>query len=399
MWSFPLNKKTWLISPKYTNNKDDLIPFQGDYNPVYELNYNYHLTENLIIGLCLFEPQVYCDYTEYVQKSLDTCKTVFPNLKNVYVLCDQAKFILQNIQSYYNVIKIELPFYFLRSTITDTEQFTEWSANNKKAIFLIGDIRARPHRFPLLVEFFYNNDIELLHYSLDHDMYGQNYLEEDRFNGIINYLNFAYNTNLNTTSFKELYHKLAKVLPNDPYNSPDFVLQDRCGYTYPLQWNESSLNLVTETLFYENDLDRKNTIFPFTEKIWKPILSGKPFITVSENDVLYKLLEKLGFKTFLEYTNYKEKIEGNARINIDLQHLINTSYMRVKSFLSNQEKYTENIKHDILHNVNRYKQLSEETWNNLYMLCPPLKEITKKEFCNALVNIPDIATFKKYMDN
>jgi hypothetical protein len=63
----------------------------------------------------------------------------------------------------------------------------------------------------------------------------------------------------------------------------------------------SYFSLVTETLFYKNELDAGESIF-LTEKTFRPIMHKHPFILVSTAHSL-TYLKKLGYKSFSPYIN------------------------------------------------------------------------------------------------
>lgn len=65
--------------------------------------------------------------------------------------------------------------------------------------------------------------------------------------------------------------------------------------------SNSYFSLVTETLFYKNEIDAGESIF-LTEKTFRPIMHKHPFILVSTANSLTHL-KKLGYKTFTPYIN------------------------------------------------------------------------------------------------
>lgn len=96
----------------------------------------------------------------------------------------------------------------------------------------------------------------------------------------------------------------------DPEVRPDWL----DGVIYPPQFEQTWFTLVSETVFE----------YPYsfrTEKIYKPILAGHPFI-VCANAGFYRDLHNLGFKTFnhLIDESFDSIIEGQGR----LDRMINT---------------------------------------------------------------------------
>ena len=70
--------------------------------------------------------------------------------------------------------------------------------------------------------------------------------------------------------------------PNDIYSLGDLKV-----------WNSHFLNIVTETL--------EGSSYPtwITEKTFKPIIGGRPFVLYGDHEI-YNVLKKFGFETFLE---------------------------------------------------------------------------------------------------
>lgn len=70
-------------------------------------------------------------------------------------------------------------------------------------------------------------------------------------------------------------------------------------------YNLSAWNLVSETSINETFI---------TEKVWKPIVAGQPFIVHGEAGVL-KVLKQLGFKTFGDYIDesYDDSYDNDTR--------------------------------------------------------------------------------------
>jgi hypothetical protein len=91
----------------------------------------------------------------------------------------------------------------------------------------------------------------------------------------------------------------------DPAIAPDWI----DGVIYPQQYQHTWFTLVSETAFE----------YPYsfrTEKIWKPILAGHPFL-VCANTGFYKDLRNLGFRTFdrLIDESFDSIIDGKDRLD------------------------------------------------------------------------------------
>jgi hypothetical protein len=91
----------------------------------------------------------------------------------------------------------------------------------------------------------------------------------------------------------------------DPDVAPDWI----DGVIYPEQYQDTWFTLVSETVFE----------YPYsfrTEKIWKPILAGHPFL-VCANAGFYRDLRNLGFRTFdrLIDESFDSIINGKDRLD------------------------------------------------------------------------------------
>lgn len=93
------------------------------------------------------------------------------------------------------------------------------------------------------------------------------------------------------------------------------------------------INLVTETFF-----DKKNTLF-FSEKIYKPLYAGQPFILVG-NPKSLKLLKQQGYETFSPWINesYDDIVDPAKRMRAildEVDRLCNMPENQFKDLMSN----------------------------------------------------------------
>jgi hypothetical protein len=226
---------------------------------------------------------------------------------------------------------------------------------------------------------------------------------------VVFWINQMFDADLDLQSFEKLYNNLKYSFEDDS----EFI--DRFGkvhnftglsiftHYYPKNvWNDSTCNVVTETAFSETRhyigvmYDNGKDPFFFSEKIWKPILAGKPFVIISENDSAYKELEKMGFRTFLKYTDHPNiTISENPKyseltkkqIHSDfLKKHIQICYDRTLSFLYNAERYKDEILNDIEFNITKWKEVSNNAWEEVYSKCPPCRTMTQDTFCEMFNN-------------
>lgn len=225
--------------------------------------------------------------------------------------------------------------------------------------FLSFNRRPRPHRIALFTEIKKNKELSkntLI--SLGNRDMDSNYVKTK-----MSFID-VYN-NLIDPAFK--YNKETGIeFLNDYNEDKEAVIDTGLQYNHALTINETLhtstfVNLLTETL-YDN-----NTIF-FSEKIWKPIYAGQPFIVLG-NPGLLKELRRLGFKTFSEFwdESYDTELDFTKRLEkiLDVVNFINN--------LSDTEINDISSKmHDILkHNFFNYLEKSK---GELYKLKQLLNE-------------------------
>ena len=395
--SFPYNKQVWVVSIHQLIDVDSSIEFSDEVCEFIDISgYDFNNVTELILGTGVHELNTQGDHTEYLQKTINNCHKKFPNLKNIYIFYTTVYFDESKLVSTCSITSIYLPYFLLRSTLTDLTQFTNWDIKDKRAIFLIGDIRNRLHKFPLLYYFWVNGSIDKLNYSLHNDHYGSDYFQDTHMGYVIRMINECFLSQYDLNSFEELYKNLSRYFDDDH----DYITQAEpysglSIYThyYPKDWNTAVCNLVVETTFFtlknhlrRNYMNRQEEFF-LSEKMWKPILSGKPFIVISENDSIYEQLEKMGFRTFLKYTKYPDKFNVSKEYDIPyVNEHIKICYERTISFLDNVGKYEDQILEDVILNTRKWKAVSKKAWHEVYTKCPPTFTMTKSDFCELFNN-------------
>lgn len=387
---FPITKNTWGLNNDHLNLKE----FSGKFISInthkkFNSIQNLQSVENLIIYFSLYELNFIGDCTEWVKNTLNFIykKNLLPNLKNVYLLYHSVSINLEGTYLNYNVKKVYCNILLLRSSLTSLKtpaiKTQSWNCSNKKAIFLLGD-GGRISRLPVLYEFYVNNSLDLLDYSFDCTYPFLNNTEEffakGQTNSVLQAMSSAFEIDYN--NLKEHVIKLQNKLSDDEFFQLYYTELgpfDTTAYTFPKSWGTSLITIITETSF-NNDWLSKNIFF--TEKMYKPILTKKPFITCSNQDYLYETLENNGFKTFLEYTDYPGKLTEN--LYLDHKHLklyTSTTYNRTISFIKNAEKYQKQITNDIEHNYELYEKLCDQHWQALFNDCPPLTHLDRDTIC------------------
>lgn len=401
--SFPYSKTTWVLSIRQlSKSPDDSLVFSGQVSEhsQYMHQFDFDTVQNLIIGMGVSELLANGDHSGYLQKTIDNCNSVFPNLKNIYIFHTTVFF--ENLISTAKIIPICLPYFLLRSTLTDLSQFTEWNTGDKKAICLIGDIRNRVHKFPMLYYFYHNDSLDALNYALTKGDHGSDYFSYNNMNKVVQVLNDCFDAKLSLESMEQLHEKLSKVFEDDDdFKRKIFHGLNKYTHVYPKQWNNASCNLVLETTFYDMLHQFLPELIPkqfgqksfFSEKIWKPILAGKPYIVISLNDMIYEDLEAMGFRTFLKYTSHPEKIyfdEPHLNFTKVLSEHFRICYNRTLSFLNDVEQNHEAILEDVKFNVQRWKELSQTAWDSVHEQCPPTRNMSAIDFCEIFNQPVDV---------
>ena len=138
---------------------------------------------------------------------------------------------------------------------------------------------------------------------------------------------------------------------NDIANIDDVVKDDT--YLYKLNTDvffKTKLNIVAETFLDYKDKDRFNDIIHITEKTWKPIYMGVPFVISASNNHI-ETLHKFGFKTF--NTIIDEKYDIEIDIDTKLNKVVDAAVDLVNKFDTKEvldiTKYNSNLFKSIEH--------------------------------------------------
>jgi hypothetical protein len=155
--SFPYSQTVWIhIISQLHGGPDNNIVFTDQVSPhiIDMTGFDYAKVTSLIIGTGVCELHSIGDHTGYLQKTIDNFKKLLPNLQDVYIFHTTVYFDPNRLVSDCNITCLNFPYFLLRSTLTDLSKFNKWDVGDRKAICLVGDIRNRPHKFPLLYYFY-----------------------------------------------------------------------------------------------------------------------------------------------------------------------------------------------------------------------------------------------------
>lgn len=409
----------WHIGVDCSHSPSDLHPFTGqiDSTPRGEDTQN---IEYLIISFALYEPQLNYDYSDWVDNTINYIydNNMFPALKTITILYDGVHINFQNLPCWYPIYGHQMKFFLLQSDpeIVEAHQIgVDYSINwnpicndgEKRALWLIGDISNRPHKFPLLYKFARNFKLGKLTYSLTNALNGYDPLTYDNDkredSGLVDMFKNHFDMDITFDELVELYKGLECTLPGDETFHkmiPDRLSFSLATYVYPTEWNDSSLIIMPETWF-EHPGDRgsnqkhfwEHGSYPTTEKTWKPIVTKRPFIGISELDLQERTLENLGYKTFRKYTTKPELISDSHMRKCEY---VDIAYERVLSFLDNCDEHYHDIVSDLEFNYRHHKHVINKSWNLLYQACPFLKGVDKIKFLRLFVTPPPL---RQYYDS
>lgn len=215
-----------------------------------------------------------------------------------------------------NIIFYSWPYFFLFYTFcTDVMQSHTYHPDLKiKKLFISLNDRPRYHRCLLI-------DLSVK-------------------NSLLNIGNVSWNNRPPNNQYQWKWWRSPKVMKlTDEYSKTFFQ------YKLPKEWNESFVNLVSETSV--------DTEF-ITEKTWIPVLCKKPFLVQSTSGY-YKYFQSLGFKVYDEIFDYDfdniEDLESRTQLILDnLKNISNKDYQMLYNMIQSK----------IEHNYNRAIELIQD---------------------------------------
>jgi hypothetical protein len=146
------------------------------------------------------------------------------------------------------------------------------------------------------------------------------------------------------------------TIPNDVAVSTDIInTNDLYLYNVNIDWfHKTKVNIVSETYFYFNDNvgdNMFNHTIHLTEKTWKAIHIGVPFVVSATNKHI-KTLHKFGFKTFDSIINEDYDLETNP--NTKINKIINSAVKLAKKY------NTKEVLDIVEYNFNLFKDLNHK---------------------------------------
>ena len=207
--------------------------------------------------------------------------------------------------------------------------FDSINFNKKTHKFLNLNRRLRAHRLEL-IHFFWKENIfsdVLISYDTKMIMFdGLEYIKKklsvEEFNDFYNYIK----------------HTSPKIVDYDD-------IENIWGYGFESKeiYEKSLISILSETFFFDEN-------GYLSEKIWKPLAHGHPFIFVGPHGTLKFIKEKFGFKTFSPYIDESYDDEEDAFKRMEM---IKTEIKRLNSYsLDELKEIISNLKNVITFNKN-----------------------------------------------
>ena len=205
-------------------------------------------------------------------------------------------------------------------------------------------------------------------YKIIEELYNRKLLNNTRFTWVANYTNknllnknLIQELNIDVNNFKSIQLENDVVYGND-------TIKEKYLYTINPKWYyKSKVNIIVETMLYRNAIH-------LTEKIWKAIYLGIPFVIYAPSKHYLKTLRDMGFKTFNSVINEDyDNISGKDKI----KHIIDSAI--ALSNVYNTKKVLD---------ICKFNQ-------QLYFNLEYRKQICKTLFLDKLYNVENIVNTKK----
>ena len=177
-------------------------------------------------------------------------------------------------------------------------------------------------------------------------------LNDTRFTWVANYTNKDL---LNKELLNELKIDVDNFKPiqleDDVMYGGDLIMEEYLFTINPKWYYMSKVNIIAETMLYPN-------LIHMTEKTWKAIYLGVPFVIYSPSKHYLKTLRDMGFKTFNSVINEDyDEMDGDHKIKhiinsaVELSNVYNTQeVLDICKF--NQDLYfNDEYRKDILNNT------------------------------------------------
>jgi hypothetical protein len=165
------------------------------------------------------------------------------------------------------------------------------------------------------------------------------------------------------------------TLPNDVGVFGDVIKGDKYLYNLNVDWfHKTKVNMVSETFFdIKSELGdiMFNDIIHITEKTWKPIHIGVPFVIGATNNHV-ETIRNFGFKTFEDIINedYDTETNPNKKIN----KIVNSSIELLKKY------NTKEVLDIVEYNFNLFKDIEHKKQIVEKFFLKPFEKLVMRKF-------------------
>lgn len=189
----------------------------------------------------------------------------------------------------------------------DYKDIVEYKPDNNNFLYINLNRRPRTHRIWFLYHLYKNN-------LFDRGKNSYNFFDDD-FEWWVSIFNLWYRREISRTDdLSEFYNFVKNLYEKGPMIVDENTDSEFIDKVYPIKHIEKCfLYLVTETLVDDY------TLF-ITEKTFKPLAMGVPFIVLGNINTL-KTIKEMGYKTFDKW--WDESYDGEIDINRRIERIIN----------------------------------------------------------------------------
>jgi hypothetical protein len=297
----------------------------------------------LLDGFLIQEPSVFLPNMRHIR---DEARKM--GIKEIYLLSGQGEsfkdldfptfYFDYNLRTTYNAYKHEL------------DQLTHYNGDKDKFLFLGGAV-ARPNRIGLTSKYY---DQGLLD-SAEWTFFPPFSKEDNEWcrNHLSHYSDAEYETFLKncTRSFDELYDNVQYYFGNYQSLGTDLFWYDilkkefikNFSYIDHAHFKNTSLSIISEGI---NFWTWSTNNFFVTEKFWRAVVNGHPFIFSGHPDQ-FRYIKQMGFRTFEKYMLIKDYATFKDEADRIDAIVKNTEY-----WLTTHKQFAEQIEKDVLFNKN-----------------------------------------------
>lgn len=316
--------------------------------PDYETHYNHvtdliiphidHLPKHIIMGMGYEETNNIVS----LEMALKAADSVLSSLKQSNVISEYTVFANDNngmkfksqMADYDNVLFF--PWFMLKYYYFYLEKQFSWNYESDKFLYLPGKIN-KAHRIYPMYKLWKDQLLDSVSYTfLSSPMWGVP--EEEWYSELANMLRLTANEVIDSDKLKQTLQDLERDqdgLIDLSRTEANFLMQ---AVSEPL-YNTACVELVSETW---------TDIYHLTEKTWRPIMAGQPFINLNPDQT--RRVREMGFKTFDTYTGIPDALPANPASMKWIQLNCDVAIQRAIKFVQSCKDNVNAIQQDIDYN-------------------------------------------------